>query len=464
MEPVKLEKIIQWVNGKPQGAPKDAIEDIIIKGISTDTRTIKKGELFIPLAGENFDGHDYISLALEKGAGSFLTSKKPSKKLKKGVVAIAVQDTLAAYQELARNYLDQFKIPVVAITGSNGKTTTKDITAHVLGKKFSVLATEKNFNNEVGVPQTIMKLDSSKDALLIEMAMRGVGQIKALACIAPPDVAVITNIGESHFELLGSYEAIANAKCEILEKLNPRGFAVLNSDDRWFSFCAEQSPARIVTFGINKPADVRLIRSEDLGLEGYNLHVALEGEVHNFRLPLLGVHNIYNALAAIAVGLCLRMRIDEIRAGLETVIPSEKRMEVLSAPGGWTILNDTYNASPSSTRSALEILASLQAKGRKIAVLGDMLELGEIADESHKSIGAYARESGVKILYTLGELGREIAEGAGFGGVNNGSIKHWEKKSELCNDLKGRLGPGDLVLVKGSRRMKMEEISQALVS
>ncbi|MCE1245952.1 MAG: UDP-N-acetylmuramoyl-tripeptide--D-alanyl-D-alanine ligase [Firmicutes bacterium] len=458
MELIQMNEVLSWTGGTWTGMEKSAG----LTGISTDSRTVAPGELFIPLSGENFDGHNYIDTAINKGATGFLSSK-PITNGHRDKGGIIVGDTLSAYQEIARGYLKKFRIPVIAVTGSNGKTTTKDLVTRILSEKFKIVKTEKNYNNEVGVPKTVLSIDSSTEALVVELAMRGMGQIRELSRIVEPDIAVITNVGESHIELLGSRDAIASTKGEILEYLNPNGFAILNADDDYYQYMSEKSPAQVISFGIRNKADIMLIKKEDRGLDGYNLIVAIESSIHSFNLPLMGEHNIYNALAGIAVATCLRMSGKEIFNGLESVKPTEKRMEINKTPGGWVVLNDSYNASPQSMGKALEVLRDLPCSGRKIAVLADMLELGDIAPAAHNEIGRKAVECGVNMLFTKGELGSCIAQGAKTAELNGELVHHLADSGAIIEKLRGMVEPGDIILVKGSRRMKMEEIAEALI-
>jgi len=454
MEPVTFNEIIEWTVGLPS-----KLSNISFTGVSTDSRNIKPGELYVPLKGENFDGHAFIDEAIKKGAAAYLSSEGSGMF---GVPGIFVADTLTAYQEIAKNYLKKHRVKVVAVTGSNGKTTTKDIIFQILRNNFHTVATEKNFNNEVGVPRTILGLDKESEVLVIELGMRGAGQIRSLARIVEPDVSVITNIGEAHFELLGSYQAIAQAKCEILEHAKPEGATILNADDKWFKFCSDQARSKILSFGASNKADVKLLKKRGPDFNGYFLTVDVCGEIWKFHLPLLGEHNILNTLAAIAVTVSLGVPQEKVLPALESLEPTDKRMEVLKNPEGWTILNDTYNASPSSVGRALDILKDLKAEGSKYAVLGDMLELGEISLESHRNIGALVYKSGADELHTVGELGKEIAEGAKAAGMPAGHIFSWKDNNSLAEHLIKKIKKGDLVLVKGSRRMKMEEISKIL--
>jgi len=462
---INLFDVIKWTKGDcdiESGDDKTRSAQVIeFTGISTDSRTIKSGELFIPLMGENFDGHKFIQKAIEKGATGYLSSSDnidiPGESIR-----INVKDTLKAFQDIAHNYLKKFHIPVVAITGSNGKTTTKDILAHLLSQKYKTLKSMKNYNNEIGVPKTVMQLTCDTEVLIVELAMRGAGQIRELASIVRPDIALITNIGEAHFELLGSVEAIARAKSEIFEYLTSDGFAVLNADDKWYRWLSGRSPATVISYGMENEATVKLIEKKDLGLKGFDIKVRIENRKFSFHLPLLGIHNIYNSLSAIAVAHCLRLSSRQIAQGLESLTPSDKRMEVIQSQGGWTILNDSYNASPTSTGYALDIMRKLPCTGRKIAVLGDMLELGEIARKSHRETGAKVKEYGIDYLLVKGELGAEIANGAKMSGMNAGRVVKFENNKQIYEKLKSIVRKGDIILIKGSRLMKMEEIAEKL--
>ncbi|MCD4784730.1 MAG: UDP-N-acetylmuramoyl-tripeptide--D-alanyl-D-alanine ligase [Candidatus Eremiobacteraeota bacterium] len=454
---IKLSDIIKWTGGS---CDNDSA-DFEFTGVSTDSRSIKPGELFIPLVGENFNGHKFIQKVLENGAAGFLYAENAEDIPGEGI-RISVNDTLRAFQDIACNYLRQFHIPVVAITGSNGKTTTKDILAHLLSQKYKVLKSLKNYNNEIGVPTTVMQLTPDIEVLIVELAMRGVGQIRELARIVSPDIALITNIGEAHFELLGSIEAIAQTKSEILEYLAPHGFAVLNADDNWYSWLSGKSGAQVVSFGMKNDAGIQLIDKKDLGLGGFDLDVKIENREFSFHLPLLGVHNIYNSLSAIAIAHCLRLSPQQISEGMKTLIPSDKRMEVRQSAGGWTVLNDSYNASPASTQGALDIMKRLPCTGRRIAVLGDMLELGEIAQDSHREVGVKVNEYGIDYLLVEGELGAQIATGARMSGMNSDRVIELENNERIYEKLKSIVKKGDIILVKGSRLMKMEEIAEKL--
>ncbi|MFP4498593.1 MAG: UDP-N-acetylmuramoyl-tripeptide--D-alanyl-D-alanine ligase [Vulcanimicrobiota bacterium] len=457
MEKLPLEILAQWAWGKIIGNNKD----MEITGICSDSRSIAPGEIFLPLVGEKFDGHDYIDNAIDNGATAYITAGPVSEE-NPDIPAIKVDNTLKAYHNIAKIYRKTLKGNVIAITGSNGKTTTKEMIAQLLSKKFNIVANEKNFNNEIGVPRTVMNINANTEILITELGMRGRRQIRELSEIVEPDVAVITNIGEAHFELLGSYQAIAEAKVEIFDGMNPLGTAILNADDRWYSYCSQHGPSSQVTFGIKNPADIQLLEKTSQGFDGYKLKVKIGNKHHKIKLKLLGEHNIYNALAAVAVAHVMGMSGNVIAQELGQVEPPDKRMEIIETRKGYHIINDTYNASPSSSRQALDILRELPSAGKKIAVLGDMLELGEIEKKSHQLVGVHLFEKGIKTLYTLGNLGREIAGGAIIAGMDQKDIHVFENRDELIAELKQEVKENDVVLIKGSRRMKMEEIAESL--
>jgi UDP-N-acetylmuramoyl-tripeptide--D-alanyl-D-alanine ligase len=432
-----------------------------ISGVSTDTRTIKPGDLFIPLSGEKYDGHDFIGEAFGKGAAVSLAEKKSRVSAGRGPL-IEVEDSIAAYQALASCYLGKLNVRVVAVTGSAGKTTTKDLIGTILEKRFPVVKSRESFNNEIGVPATIFGLGPEDRVAVLEMAMRGREQIRPLARMSRPDVGVITNIGEAHFELLGSVGAIADAKGELLEEMGGKATAVLNADDGWLEYLRNKAGCRIITFGESKTADVRLEKAEALGLEGYRLDISLPSGKCLVKFPLLGKHNVINALAAMAVGVVFGLDTGEMTEALEGVAPASRRMEHRVLPGGIVLLLDCYNANPAAMRQALDTLKSLKAGGRKIALLGDMLELGEIALQAHRETGAYAASAGLDALYTVGALGEIMAGGARDAGLEAEKIKSFSSNEEAAGFLSENLRDGDLLLIKASRRMKMEEVADLL--
>ena len=431
-----------------------------IPKITTDTRKIETGDLFIALRGENFDGAEFAADALQKGASAVLVtaplSKSVEKTLKnaKGAV-LTVSDTLAAYQAIAHAWRMKFGVPVVAITGSNGKTTTKDLTAAVLSARGTVCRTAANYNNEVGLPLTLLGMTGGDVAAVVEIGMRGLGQIAALAPVAAPSIGIVTNVCEVHMELLGSIENIAKAKAELVQAISAGGTVILNADDA--RVAAMRSLAadsvRVLTYGIGADADVR---AEALRLtsDGSQFMVTWNNERHDYSIPLAGRHNVSNALAALAAGFVLGYTPQEMQTGLRRLAVTKMRYEVHEV-GAWTFINDAYNASPSSMAAALETTANLY-EGRKIAVLGDMLELGDAAEEAHRRIGRRAAELGFAALVTYGPQSRWVHAAAEAAGCP--VCCHAETHEAAAEHLRTLLRDGDTVLFKGSRGMKMEAV------
>lgn len=425
-------------------------------GVSTDTREDVRGALFVALRGENHDGHAYVARALAGGAAAAVVSQPvddcPGPFL-------LVEDTLRAYQQVARWWRDRFAIPVVGVTGSVGKTSTRQAIAAALGSRWHVLTTEHNFNNEVGVPKTILGLNAEHGAAVIEMAMRGRGQIAALAATAHPTIGVITNIGFSHIELLGTQQAIAETKSELLQALPTDGVAVLPADDPWYAFLRDRCACRVVTFGLTEGADYR---ATNVAIDAYGRPSMRIVDIP-IRLSNPGVHQVINTVAALAVADTLGIPLDGAAAALASMGTVEKRMRQIDAPRGFTVLDDTYNAAPDSMRAAIETL-SIIAKGRgcrAVAILGDMKELGERAPELHRYVGETAGHHGVAVVMTVGELARDIAEGARQAGVP--TISEEADTDAASKAAPSIVQPGDLVLVKGSRAMEMERIVEELV-
>ena len=431
----------------------------VIPQITTDTRKISDGDLFIALRGENFDGADFAADALAKGAAAVLVAEPISADVQKALkkvkgAVLTVKDTLVTYQAIAHAWRMKFDIPVVAITGSNGKTTTKDLTAAVLSGRGAVCRTAANYNNEVGLPLTLLGITAEDTAAVVEIGMRGLGQIAALAPVAAPNIGIVTNVCEVHMELLGSIENIAKAKAELVEAIPAGGTVILNADD---ARVAAMRPlagegVRVLTYGISADADVRA-EALRCTADGSQFMVTWANERHDYSIPLAGRHNVSNALAALAAGFVLGLTPQEMQTGLSHLSASKMRYEVHEI-GAWRFINDAYNASPSSMRAAIETTAALYA-GRKIAVLGDMLELGAAAEEAHRDIGKKVAELGFAALVTYGPQARWMHEEAEAAGCN---AHHAETHAEAADVLRSLLADGDTVLFKGSRGMKMEEI------
>ena len=421
-----------------------------LRGVSTDTRTLQRGALFVALRGERYDAHDFVSEAFDKGAGAALVSRT----IEASGPLIVVGDTLQALGALASAHRSKLDPRVLAITGSTGKTTAKEMLAAILSQGWKTGRTPGNYNNEIGVPLALLELDSSHQAVVVELAMRGQAQIGYLACMVRPQIGVITNIGVSHLELLGTREAIAEAKAELLSNLPSSGVAVLNADDDFFAFLKERSPCRVISFGGNREAEVR---TQDVSVrDDGSTEFLLSGEYGEFRLSLraAGRHQALNAAAAAAAAMASGAEPEWVTAGLEAFDGTDMRSQIAKAPGGYTVIDDCYNAAPDSMRVALELLADLPGE-RKWAVLGDMKELGPLAPDWHRDVGGLAAGIGLAGLITLGELGHYIAEGARA----RASVEHVieaEDNDNAAEILMTRVSPGDVVLVKGSRAMKME--------
>ena len=425
--------------------------------ITTDSRKATPGALFIPLRGENFDGHDYIGAAFEKGAALSL-SARPVEPVA-GKTIISVEDTSKALADIARFYLKKYRVPVVGITGSVGKTTTKDMIYSVLNQQYNVLKTQGNFNNEIGLPLTVFRLEREQDMAVLEMGMSAFGEIHHLVDIARPDVAVITNIGMSHIENLGSQEGIFQAKMEICDYFTKDHTLIVNGDDKFLWTVRGREAFEVVTFGIeNKDCDVVAEAVENLGIDGSRFQVELDGSRYEVCIPTPGVHNIYNALAAICVGRRYGVPMEQIIRGIAQFRLTEMRLSVEQAHG-ITIINDCYNASPDSIRAALKVLGSVEA-ARKVAVLGDMLELGEFAKNAHYELGGEVEKNGTDVLLTAGKNAEHLAIGARDAGLE--AVYSYKTTEELAEQIKRYVKAGDVVLVKASRGMHFEKICEQI--
>lgn len=420
-----------------------------ISSVSTDSRAVGAGALFVPLAGERFDGHDYLDNALAAGAAGCLCARVP-RTLLDGKFYVRVADTARAYRELAAWHRARFDIPVVQITGSVGKTTTKEMTASVLSQRYRTLKTEANYNNEVGTPMTLLRLDDSHEAAVIETGMDGAGQLRELGAMVKPTAAVVTNVGEMHIERLGSREAIFRAKCEIFENLAPDGFAVLNGDDEWLE--RVELSQRIVRAGRSGRCDVRVGGVVDRGVDGISCVVTTARAHYTLDVPAPGAHMVYPVSAAVAVGEELGLSADEITRGVAAYEPSGARMRVVELSGGRRLLDDCYNAGPQSMRAALQVLGG--SGGNTVAVLGDMAELGELTVEAHRGVGMLARELGIGMVIAVGGKARDIADAAGG--------RWFAAVDEALPAIREAFAPDTALLVKASHSMRFERIADAL--
>jgi len=452
----KLKEIEQMAKGFGLA---EEYEEIYIKGVSTDSRSIKKGQLFIPLIGENFNGHDFVKEAIEKGAAATLWTKgEPIPSL--DIPIILVEDTLKALQSLAKEYRNQLDIKVVGITGSNGKTSTKDILASLLNTKYKTQKTLGNLNNHIGTPLTILSLDEDTEIAVIEMGTDNFGQISLLTSIASPDVAMITNIGEAHLEGLKTKENIAKAKLEILEGLNPEGLFLYYGDDPILSKTMEKVyiKQKISTYGIGDTNDYRceLNMADENGIS-FKLKSPYE---EDYFLPMLGSHSMLNATGAIAVARYFNIPTDSIQKGLYHVDKTGMRNELVFAEG-FTILNDSYKSNPSSLLAALDTLYSMKQYKQKIVVLGDMLGLGDDEIKMHKEIGKKIDPKEIEYIFTIGPLAKYIAETARQN-FEKDRIISCNNKIQLVERLKKVIKPKSIILIKASRPLELEEVVEKL--
>lgn len=454
MQPITAKDVVGAIRGEVVAGELDAR----ITGVSIDTRTICPGDLFVALTGENSDGHKFLADALTKGAVGVVVSRK----VESQCLTIRVPDTLLALGDLASFYRAKFHPKVVGVTGSVGKTTTKEMIAAVAAANGPVLKNEGNFNNEIGLPLTLLNLLPRHKTAVVEMAMRGAGQIDYLAKIARPSIGVITNIHMSHIELLGSMDAIADAKGELLDHLPADGAAVLNADDAYFGYLSRRANCRMVSFGESPHATVRAVSSGIDAKGCCHFQVVTPSGSFDVHIPVPGEHNIKDALAAIAVGEELGISHANIRDALAGFKAPEKRSNVIPSRRGFVVIDDTYNASPASVKSALKTLSMMEGD-RKIAVLGDMLELGEHAIEAHLEIGRAVKECGIDVLVAVGELAKLIARGAIDAGMPIGAVSEFEDSTQAANEVPSKVRERDVVLVKGSRSMKMERIVEGLL-
>ena len=423
-------------------------ENIKVKGISTDTRTIKGGELFLALKGPSFDGHDFVKAALEKGAVACLVQEKVDVEH-----CVITKNTHQALGLLAKAWRQKFNKPVFAVTGSNGKTTVKEMLASIIKQDQSVMATHGNLNNDIGVPLTLFRLNESYDAAVIEMGANHLGEIKYLTNIALPDIAIVTNVGDAHLEGFGSIENTAKAKSEIFQGLSKSGFAIINADDVFSDYMKEMSGEHnVLSFGVKNKADVMC--KWESGTEGSTLKVTTPEGDCKINLKLLGFHNVMNALAAIAASIAAGLSLPKIVKGLEDLKPVNGRLQMKQGFNNSRVIDDTYNANPASLLAALNVLHDFS--GKRFLALGDMGELGDNADKLHIDAGIHAKECGVDSLYSFGKLAAKAAKE--FGG--NGFC--YDKHEDMINALRDELSQDVTLLVKGSRTMHMENVVNAL--
>lgn len=448
MTPLTLSRIAAMAGGRLIGPDAEA------RGLCLDTRKLVPGDLFVAIKGPRFDGHDFIGKALALGAAGALAEGRWFEQGGSGLDGrlVLVADTLAALHRFAENYRAGFKVRMVAVTGTNGKTTTKEMIAAAAGESFNVLKNQGNLNNQYGLPLSLAGLGPGHQLAVMELGMSGFGEIALLCRLAGPEIGVITNVSEGHTQFLGDLSGVARAKAELLDCLPPGGAAVINADCDALMEQAGRSRARVTTFGINRQADVK---AEDVRARPDGVSFSVDGE--EFALKLPGRHNVYNALAAIAAcdRLGLPRRVTGRRLADMGAVPM--RQEIIRMSDA-TLINDAYNANPESMRAALENLADIAGAGRRVAVLADMLELGEIGPQRHREAGELAGRA-AELVVAIGELAAYINEGARSAGA---AAAHFRSNQEAIPFILGSIRPGDTVLVKGSRGMKLEEIVAAI--
>ena len=482
---LQLKHMIEGLAVPAERLPSGMVPDVEICSAVVDSRLVTPGALFVALPGERCDGHDFVGQAIEKGAVAVIAERVPDARCtvlaagelagklaawEPGVAAcFVVPDSLAALQQLAAFWRRQHDVRVLGITGSVGKTTSKEVIAAVLEQRYKTLKSEGNYNNEIGLPLTLLHLTAKHEQVVLEMGMYDLGEIALLAEIALPQVGVVTNVGPTHLERLGTMERIAQAKTELPRALPPAGqggVAILNSDDPLVRAMAEETQARVFTYGLDPGADLWADEIESEGLEGIRFRLHHGREAIYARLPMLGRHSVHTGLRAAAVGLVEGLAWAEILAGLRDQ-SAQIRLVAVPGPAGSTILDDTYNSSPASCIAALTVLSELagpERDRRKIAVLGDMYELGSYEEEAHKLVGRRARNV-ADLLVTVGHLGQTIGEEALRAGMPAGSVHMVESNdqaTELLLTLIESAPSGDVILVKGSRGLAMEEIVTAL--
>ncbi len=459
---LKVEEVVRATGGTlVRGNPARSFE-----GISIDSRGVIAGNLFIPLAGERFDGHGFIPDAVRHGAAGVLVGREAAgwtAQIEGDVSVILVDDTLHALGDVANSWRNRFTIPVVAVTGSSGKTTTKEMIATVAGLAGTVLKSRGNYNNLVGLPLTLFELREEHEMAVVELGTNTRGEIARLTAIADPNIGVISNIGPAHLEGFGSLHAVMEEKGDLFSHMRDQGTAIFNRDDPLSRGLAERWGGRNIGFGIEENAFVRAERIFMRGERGVSFTLNM-GEIgKGIDMTVVGRHNIYNALACAAACWALEIPYDLICEGLSVFRQITSRMELHRLRGGGTVINDTYNANPASVRAALETLHDLKGKNESIVILGDMLELGEEAERLHEEIGKVIADTGVGALFLKGDFSEAVIRGALEGGFDRERVYPAENPDMIMDQLRVLIREGDWILIKGSRKMRMEEFLAAIL-
>jgi len=430
-------------------------------GVSTDSRTLRPGELFVALRGEHFDGHRFLPEAIQRGARGGVIEQETGHTVDTTVVIIKVRDTLQALGDLAQWWRKRHPIPLVAVVGSNGKTTTKEMAAEILGRKYTVMKNTGNLNNLIGLPLSLLQMSPQDRVAILEMGMNRKGEILRLTQIAAPDRGILTNIGPAHLEGLGSVEGVMEAKGELVEGMVARGVLIFNADDPRVAALSTGFQGDKLSFGIQNTAHWQATDIRTLNTGTVSFQLKGPAGTTPVSLNLMGRHQAYNALAAAAAASSLGIGMEDIKEGLEAVHPPPMRMELVTLGKGIMIINDAYNANPHSMESALRALQEVKGE-RKIAVLGDMWELGDHAPQAHQELGRMVKENKIDLLFLLGRFAPRVAQGAQEAGMDPRAITIGKDHREVGLRLARTLKKGDWVLIKASRIMRMEEIIQEL--
>lgn len=449
---MNLKKLEEVIDGE---GLYESFHHLEIHGVCIDSKNMKEGNLFVPIIRVK-DGHEYVKEAMDNGAVASLW-KKSYGTPPKGIPIIFVDDTLFALQQLAQHYRRELNVKVIGITGSNGKTTVKDIIGGILSSTYRVHKTKGNFNSQIGLPLTILEMERDTEFLILEMGMSEKGQIRNLSRIAQPDVAIITMIGQSHLETLGSREEIAKAKFEIIDGLHDGGLFLYNGDEPLLSQNINMLGIESKSFGGKYTND---LFPTNVQLDEYGVHFKLNDSTKvKYDVPLHGKHNILNAIVGIAVGQFYNVPIEKIQEALQQINITQMRFQFLTAKTGFTIINDAWNASPSSMKAAIETLQKLNAYEKKMIVIGDMLELGKKGETYHREIGKMLNEESIQYVFTYGELAKIVAEEARKN-YHAGKVQSFDNKAEIAEEVLKIITQNDVVLLKGSRGMALEEIVQ----
>lgn len=428
-------------------------QETLVTGVAIDSRQVEPGDLFVCIRGERSDGHDFVDAAAASGAAAVFSARD----ITADPAVIVVEDPVLALGKLSAQIRTECDPLVIGITGSVGKTTTKDMTAGVVSTKYNTYRTAGNLNTQIGVPFSLAGLHPRHEVAVVEMGMRGPGEIAYLAELARPVIGVVTNVGASHIELTGSIQATAQCKCELLAALGTDGTAVINADDPWCEWMSDRIRARVLRYSLKSAADVTA-QTVSVGREGMTFDLTVGEAARTVQMAAWGRHMVSNALAAACIGHAVGIDIDQIAAGLGRFSPGAMRSRLIT--GQFDIIDDTYNSSPDSAAAAIELLCDI-ARGRKIAVLGAMLELGAESDTAHREVGRLAAAC-ADILVTVGDPGRLIADGAASAGMDASAILHASANAGAIATLQALLQPGDAVLIKGSRGVAMDEITAAV--